>query len=327
MEKTHDMYSTTCENVITSANSSRRHFRHFVIMLTIGLLAPTVRSFTQTSAKSLLWEITGKGLSRPSYLFGTYHLLNDSYLSKEQPLALEKFQQADGVVVEIIPDTPAMMQAQIKMFMEDDHLSKLLDSVEYQVVGSEIKQQTGVELAQFEQFKPMALCIMLTLAYSQTTIPTLNNYQGVPLDLYFAQTGQKKGKTVTALETIAEQFDLLFSKFTLEEQTGQLVEMIEKKDLTINTLKGIAETYMQADLEGMHAVSERMQKEMPHYGSMEFITTDRNKRWMKRLPALLQKGSQFIAVGALHLPGKDGLIDLLQKDGYTVKPVLAPASK
>ena len=310
-------------NLTKRVSALNRFFTHIVLALTLCLYIGAAALAAQTTAadNGLLWEISGKGLTKPSYLFGTFHLLNDSYLPQKQALALEKFQQADGVVVEIVPDTPAMMQAQMKMLMPNNRLSNLLDSTEYSLIAAEVKQHMGMEITALEQIMPMGLSIFFTIVYSKEVIPILENYTGVPLDIYFGQTGQATGKTVTALETVGEQFDLLFGKFTPEEQADQLVEMIQKREIARSTLQEIADNYLQSDLQGILDVSERMQKEMPAYGSMEYITTDRNKKWMEKLPALLQQGSLFIAVGALHLPGKEGLIDLLRKAGYSVKPV------
>jgi uncharacterized protein YbaP (TraB family) len=289
------------------------------LLFVIGLVAPV---FGQKLENSLLWEISGKGLSKPSYLYGTYHLLNDSYLAEKNPKALEVFKKADGVVVEVVLDTPAMMKAQMGMVMLDNKLSKLLDSAEYQLVKAELQQTTGMDITMFEQVKPMAIATMLSVTYTAISSPELANYTGQPLDKFFADEGARTGKKIQSFETIEEQVNILFNHFSLEDQAKQLVEMVSLKDKAFEIQRGITDNYFSQNIQAMHEESEKMVKEMPTWGSMDFITTDRNKRWMEKLPDILKSGNQFIAVSALHLPGPDGLIDLLRKQGYTVKAVL-----
>jgi len=243
-------------------------------------------------------------------------------LSEKNPKTLEVFKKADGVVVEVMLDTPAMMKAQMGMVMFDNKLSKLLDSAEYQLVKTELQQTLGIDIAMFEQVKPMAIATMLSVTYTATSAPELANYSGQPLDKFFADEGAKTGKKVQAFETIEEQVDILFNHFSLEDQAKQLAEMVALKDKAFEIQKGITDNYFSQNIQAMHETSEKMVKEMPSWGNMDFITTDRNKRWMEKLPDILKLGNQFVAVGALHLPGPDGLIDLLRKQGYTVKAVL-----
>lgn len=289
----------------------------FALLLT-GLIAPL---FGQTSENSLLWEISGKGLAKPSYLFGTYHLLNDSYLSQKNPAALAAFQKADGVVVEVVLDTASMMRAQIGMLMPYNRLSQLLDSADYQLVKAELSQTAGIDIAAFEQVKPMAIATMLTIAYTSAAAPELTAYTGEPLDRFFASNGAATGKKVQGLETLDEQIDLLFNHFSQSDQARLLVDFIKIKVRAIEAQKSLTQYYFSQDIQALYELNEKLTAEMPSWGDMDFITTDRNKRWVEKLPAILSAGNQFIAVGALHLPGPDGLIDLLKKQGYTVKAI------
>lgn len=288
-------------------------------LLVTGLVAPM---FGQKLENALLWEISGKGLSKPSYLYGTYHLLNDSYLAKESPKTLEVFKKADGVVVEMILDTSASIKIQMGMVMFDDKLSNLLDSAEYQLVKTELQETMGRDIAMFEQMKPMAIALMLTIVFASTTSPELANYTGQPLDQFFTEEGLRTGKRVQSFETAEEQVDILFNHFTLQKQAEILVETIATKGKSAEGQKEIMANYFAQNIEALYNVNERLIKETPSWGSMDFITTDRNKRWMEKLPEILKSGNQFIAVGVLHLPGPGGLIDLLRKQGYTVKAIL-----
>jgi uncharacterized protein YbaP (TraB family) len=284
----------------------------------LGILKPLQ---AQKLENSLLWEISGNGLSKPSFLFGTYHLLNDGYLGAEQPRVLDAFKKADGVVVEVVIDTPAMMKAQMGMVMPDNRLSNLLDSAQYQTVKAELQAAMGIDLGMLEQIKPIAISTMLSMAYTAGS-PVLSRYSGQPLDQYFAAEGKRSGKTVAALETIEEQVDVLFNHFSLKEQADILVEMVTTKERGQQINREIIDSYIAQNISGLDEIEQQTQKEMPAWGSMDFINADRNKRWMEKLPAILKSGNRFIAVGALHLPGEQGLIQLLRKQGYTVKPII-----
>lgn len=277
--------------------------------------------FSQKLEKSLLWEVSGKGLAKPSYLFGTYHVLNDAYMNANQQKALNLFLAADGLVVEMVIDTPAIMAAQRYMVMPENRISKLLDTASYRLVAAEIKAAMGVDLAALDQLKPMVIQTYLTIAYIMQASPEIAEFGGMPLDMFFAEEAAKSGRPVHQLETVEEQMKLLYEHFTLQQQADQLAEMVRLKDKMLASQKQFAQSYLAQDIQALDDETQEMLKVMPTYGNIEYLTVDRNKRWVQKLPALMKEGSLFIAVGALHLPGKDGLIDLLRKAGYKVKAV------
>lgn len=269
-------------------------------------------------AKSLLWEVSGKDLKQPSYLYGTYHLLNDSYLNTV-PEVKERFQQSKGVVVETEIDSAAMMQMGAKMVMLDNKLSAMLSTEEFALVGKEVKQTMGYDLTMLDQMKPMTLLLMLTMTEYQK-MDVLKQYSGKPLDVYFAQQGLKDGKKISTLETMEQQFDLLYSHHPVEKQARQLVEYVKKKEAALQVSAKLTEQYFDRDLAGMWAASEEYNK-LTGEEDMAYMVDDRNKDWMTKLPGIMKERSTFVAVGAMHLPGENGLIQLLQKAGYTVKPL------
>lgn len=138
------------------------------------------------------------------------------------------------------------------------------------------------------------------------------------LDGYFAEAGKQAGKTVTEFETIEEQMNLLFNSATNEEQVDQLKLFLRNKNDMINQVNELIDNWFKHDLEKMYAVSERG---LAVFGNENDFLTNRNNKWMKTLPGLLKKESQFIAVGALHLAGSSGLIKQLQLLGYTLTPI------
>ncbi|WP_421828685.1 TraB/GumN family protein [Larkinella sp.] len=271
---------------------------------------------TTTFSQSLLWKVSGNGLKKPSYLFGTYHIMKDSYL-KQNPKIKSAYEGAEGVVVETEVDSSAMLSMAMRGLMLDKSLDKLLSQTDYQLVADEFKKGTGYDLALFNQMKPIVTATMLSLAYVQKESDTLNSFTGLPLDLYFASDGRKRQKTVSALETMEEQMAFLFDHDPVEKQAQNLVEMVKEKDDMHDMSKSVTELYLKQDLQGMWKMNE---KSGNSFGNMTYLLDERNHNWMKRLPGLMASRPTFVAVGALHLPGPQGLIELLKKEGYQVEP-------
>lgn len=279
---------------------------------------PAKTAAQKTEAKSLLWEISGNGLKESSYLYGTFHLLKDSYLNSV-PEVKDRFQKSKGVVIEVEIDSAAMMQMGSKMVMPDNKLSALLSTENYTLVGQEIKQTIGYDLKMLDQMKPMTLLLMLSMVEYQKQ-EVLQQYSGTALDAYFAQQGRKDGKKIMTLETLEQQFNLLYSHHPIEKQATQLVEYVKNKEEAVKIAGQLTDLYFKKDLTGMWAASESYNK-LTGEDDISYMVDDRNKNWMTQLPAIMKAQPTFVAVGAMHLPGENGLIKLLQRAGYTVKPL------
>ena len=290
------------------------------LLLAIIFFSGALHAQEKKSEKAILWKISGNKLKEPSYLFGTYHLLGEEYLT-EVPETKKPFAKAKGVVVELILDSSKMMTVMMsKSVMRDKKISTLLSPEDFQRVDSALQALSGYSLKMFDMFKPAQVSVMFGLFQAQTlNAELLKKYNGVPLDVHLASSAKKAGKTVTALETMEQQFDMLYNHFTVEEQAKQLVETVNQSALTAKTSVEMVELYMQKDLDGLDRMMESLPEDLT--GNMDYMLKDRNINWVNVLPELMKSGSQFIAVGAGHLPGPDGLITLLKKEGYNVKPV------
>jgi uncharacterized protein YbaP (TraB family) len=294
----------------------RQLFRLFQVLLLItGFVASS--AFGQ-SGKGLVWEITGKGLKEPSYLFGTYHLLTNSYLN-EIPQVKQSLAKTKGLVVEAVIDSSKLQSIAMMAIMPDKKISGMITPEEAKLVSAELEALMGVNLAAVDQLKPSSVIVLMTVLYAQKqNTAVLKKYPGQPMDVHLAAVAKKDLKTVTALETIEQQMNFLYNHFPLEEQARQLVIFVKQKEISEQSQAKLLEIYLDHDLEQLYRYADSLPKDM---GDSDFLLKDRNLNWMKTLPDLMHKESQFIAVGALHLPGPDGVISLLQKQGYIVKPV------
>ncbi len=270
------------------------------------------------SEKSILWKVTGKNLKEPSYLFGTYHLLTDKFVN-ELPEVKRAFAKTKGVVVETVIDSSKLSAMTMMAIMPGKKISDMISAEDFKLASAELERTMGVSLSAMDQLKPVSVMVLLTLFYArEQNAEVLKKYSGVPMDVHLATWGKEKQKQITQLETMEEQMTLLYNHFSLEEQARQLVAFVKQKDVMIQSQAVLLKYYLEKDLKKLYEFSESMPKD---FGDSDFMLKDRNEKWMQVIPDLMRKESQFIAVGALHLPGPDGVISLLKKQGYTVKPV------
>ncbi len=288
-----------------------RIIKYFLIcLLSVGLSSHAQQ---KKSTNTLLWEISGKGLSKPSYLFGTYHFAGKDFIDTMKVLNA-KLDQADAVVGELVMDKASATQLLPYMLMKNNFLDKLLTTDEYELVAAYLKKVAGYDLKLFNSMKPAT--VQLTLL--QFTAPKTFTKENPALDQYFQDYGKAKDKKIIGLETAEDQAKVLFGS-SLERQ----------KDLLIKGVKEAEKNKAEAQKLYDYYISQNMEKLAPLFTDatdfsqeeMDQLLKNRNEKWMAQLPNLMQSQSLFIAVGAGHLLGKDGLIKGLQAAGYTVKPL------
>lgn len=265
------------------------------------------------ATNTLLWEISGKGLQKPSYLFGTYHFAGKSFIDTMKVLS-QKLNNADAVVGELIMDSNMAMKLAPYMLMKNNFLDKLLSPDEYKMVADYLKKVSGYDLKMFNSMKPAAIQVML-LAF---TSPVTFNKDNPAIDQYFQDDAKARGKKVFGLETVEDQADVLLGG-TLERQKELLLKSIAKEEKTKAETQQIYDYYIAQDLEKFEKLFS--QNEDYTQAEMDKLLKNRNQKWLTQLPALMQNQSLFIAVGAGHLIGKDGLIQGLKALGYTVTPL------
>lgn len=279
------------------------------------LLAVLLFTSHTGQAQSLLWEVSGNGLKKPSYLFGTYHVLRDSYL-KQDSLTRLHFEKAEGVVVEMVFDSSEAGKVRQYATMADNNLIRLIEAADYKLVADEFNAVTGQELSFYNQIKPIIIATALSVAYARQRSDTLTRFSGQPIDLYFVKQAQAAQKPLKGLETLEEQLTLLYDRQPVEQQAEQLVRMVKQKNVPKSPGASLTDMYLRADLDGMWNL---FQRESDSPADLYALIDDRNLRWMSQLRPIMAERSTFIAVGVGHLPGPNGLLKLLREAGYVVK--------
>jgi hypothetical protein len=287
--------------------------RKHSFLLAAGLLTAAL-TFSQTP-HTLLWRISGKGTTRPSYLFGTMHILcaSDARLTDSVKAAIAA---CDEVYFEInLSDMSDMLNSIKYMRMNDSKkLSDLLKPDEYARVKDYFTRHSSLlPFSMLERFKPMLISGLIEEQGldCQTT-------DGMELMIMQQLHSSTEKKPVNGLETAEFQAGL-FDSIPYEQQAKELVNYIDSADENKKATRQLAELYIHQDLDSIGQLSDKDDPGMSGY--MDLLLYNRNRKWARELDTLLPGKSLLIAVGAAHLPGKEGVIELLRREGYTVDPV------
>lgn len=274
----------------------------------------TLSAQTKKTTNSLLWEISGNGLKKPSYLFGTHHLIGAKFADTMKVLQ-EKFKSTDAVVGEIVMDSTTQTKMAPFLVMKNNTLDSLLTESEYKEVEDYFKsKQPGFELNQLNNFKPAMVAIMMMVFENPNMLKDI----GEGMDDSFQKYAKKNGKSLYGLETAKYQGALLFDS-DLQKQKKALLKSIREVDKSKQKMEELKTYYITQDIDKLTQLFKNQDEE-----SKEFMTEllkNRNKRWLAQLPALMENQSLFIAVGAGHLVSAEGLIKGLQLKGYILKPI------
>lgn len=284
---------------------------------------PAATSANSTDRKSLLWEVSGKGVNT-SYVYGTIHLIpkDDFMLTEATKKAFAKTQRLTlEINMKDMQDPSALMGVMSKAMMPDNKtLSDVLSADDYKKVKARF-DALGLPMMFMERIKPMFLSMMLGTDGEKLSMNGEDKSSKITsYEMEFMQMAEKDKKEMSGLETIDFQMSM-FDSIPLEVQAKMLVKAATdttKKES--NELKDLVKIYMQQDIDGM---SKTLQKDsdgdMAQYENMLII--DRNAKWIPLMTNLMKTKPTLFAVGAGHLGGDKGVINLLQRAGYTVKPM------
>jgi uncharacterized protein YbaP (TraB family) len=275
------------------------------------LLVAITRADTDMS-HGLLWEISKPG-QQSSWLFGTIHSEDPEILDLAAAVR-QAFDASNSVVLEILMDTDAMMYSSTAMLMLDGRsLPDVIGMPLYTKVAALIASRGIPELV-LNRMKPWAAAVTLSTPALET---------GMVLDRMLYEDAVKQGKAVYGLETMQEQLDL-FDSMSDADQIILLQDAIDNLQQLEAMHAELLTAYKQRDLGRLLAINEASMQSGDQRLADDFqrrLIDDRNQRMAERAQPYLQKGKAFVAVGALHLPGKTGLLERLQQQGYSVRRV------
>ena len=282
--------------------------KHFVAALLFIALASGT-SAQAPKDKSLLWEVSGKGITQSSYLFGTIHLMCPDQL-KMPAVVREKFNASKQLFLEIDLDDPGMMMEMMNgMQMHDSNTIETMMGSNFEKANTVFQSKTGVSLKMLNSAKPFLIMSMI--------YPSLLNCQPVSWELEFQKMAKEKQLSIQGLEKLSDQINVL-EKIPYKVQSNMLEKMLQNLDSSRLAFLEMTNVYNAKDINKLYEIT----KSDTDFGDYEStLLDDRNHNWVPVIGQQAIKMPTFFAFGAGHLGGDKGVINLLRKAGYTVKPI------
>ena len=272
----------------------------------------------------LLWKVSGNGLGRPSYIFGTHHMAPATMIDQIKGMD-QAISACDVVVGEVEKDSLTSPEVQARMAQDmiaplDSTLDKLLTTEEFSIVEKVFDKYfgaMGVKLSQMKNLKPSAISTQMQAMQALKYFPSFDATNLI--DVAVQTRANDAGRPSAGLESVQEQIDLLFNGPLMEQAKG-LVESCKQDEFFQVQSAALVDAYMAQDLDKILTVMT----DATMGGSdeaMDALIYNRNRAWVVKLIEMMPERACLVCVGAGHLPGDQGLIQLLRNEGYTVEPI------
>jgi uncharacterized protein YbaP (TraB family) len=281
------------------------------ITIVVVLFLSTTFAFSQQKQQSLLWEISGNGLQKPSYIFGTVHMIcSEDFIFPD--LLREKFINANEVFLELDMDDPNMIMKMMGLLQlpKGQTIKKLFGDSAFKSFDSSYTKITGSSASMFNGLKPFMLMSILT----EKMLPCSSKES---YEQNFITLAAKYKKDIKGLETIEDQV-AVFDSIPDSVEVANLKEMVTNFQKQVDEFKKLVAVYKTQDIDSLFNITQTGVKDLEAESE---LLTKRNSKWIPVMKTNMQKTSCFFAVGAAHLGGNIGVLALLRKEGYTVKPV------
>lgn len=266
----------------------------------------------------ILWQITGNGINEPSYILGTHHYC-DGVMTDSIPGYQSAFETVKQVYGEVSfkdltspnADDINLMRSYMTM-AAGEKLSDLYSPRKIKALNKQLSNVLGTTVERLNALKPMTVATNI-----QNIILSQNvNTPQIPIDLFVLTSAHKCGKESYGLETLKFQLETLYGT-SLKEQANDLIKLLNDKHIVEKT-QSLSDAYNAQDLQRIW----KLFKDDLSKKEYERIVKKRNFNWMPVIESAIYTQSTMFVVGAGHLPGKYGLINLLRLSGYVVEPVL-----
>jgi uncharacterized protein YbaP (TraB family) len=282
-------------------------FRNIAFVLT-SLFAGHAQAQQPASEKSLLWEVSGNGLEKPSYIYGTIHMICESDF-KITDKVKKAFDKSAQLVLEADIFNPEMGNEVKQEMMSDVPLSKKLAAADYASVDSILQLKCGMPLKVLDNYK--LSMVMSLVAIKLFPCATPQSYEAT-----FDKMAKEKNMHKAALEEVIAQLRFLNKAYT----DSQIVAQVKSFDSARAGTDTMIALYKAEDINGLFKYMTT--PDLMDENTIKWMLVERNNNWAEKMPAMMKKESNFFAVGAAHLPGSIGILALLKAKGYTVKPIM-----
>jgi uncharacterized protein YbaP (TraB family) len=282
------------------------------ICLVGGALTPVFASEPVTP-RGILFEIRPPSGVAPSFLFGTIHSEDERVRDLPEPVR-NAFDASPGVALEVVPDASAIIKAMVTMAYTDGRLLRDVLPEDLYRETSEALGSTGMTEEAFKDLKPWAVVTLLASPPPET---------GEFMDMMLFRRAVADDKRIEGLETMSEQL-AVFDGLPEADQIALLRETLDSLERFPLIFDALISAYLDRDTDGLRRLSESYLAEGDAGLAelfQETVIDSRNHRMVERMRPLLAEGGWFIAIGALHLPGDRGVLELLRRGDYGVTVV------
>ncbi|MFV0387278.1 MAG: TraB/GumN family protein [Pyrinomonadaceae bacterium] len=280
---------------------------------------------TPETKDGILFRVSGGGLKKPSYIFGTIHLI-----CSEKIFGLDELRnyirKTDQVVMEIdLNDKKAITESLLKSKQatktNPDQLKSLRSSLtteEFEHASKIVAGKAGINL---EDYGSLPTGIALLMLMQQPKLYNCQKLDSYEISLQTITNNEKK--PLVGLETYSEQIALILNLAGSNEGENDpgkvFIKFVDNIDSSVNSLNNVVGAYRAQDLA---AIAEALKPENKKEEATYFALLDkRNIAWVPKLISLFEAKPSFAAFGAGHLAGKNGVVELLRERGYTVEPI------
>jgi hypothetical protein len=266
----------------------------------------------------VLWRVE-RADGAASYVFGTLHSTNERITALPQPVS-DAFAVSQTLAIECILDNPAIFKISRAMLLPGGQRLDASMSAAQVARLKDVSADYHMPFNMVTRFKPWGAMVLFSVPPSEH----LRAAAGLkPLDERLRADAEAAGKTVLGLETVDEQIDTLdgmvpADQMLMLDSTLQDVGQIER------VFAGLRDAYLARDLVAVYGILNAEKSDDTTGAVTRFeqrLIIDRNRRMVERMDKLLRQGNAFVAVGALHLPGAHGILQLLTNEGYQVTRV------
>jgi uncharacterized protein YbaP (TraB family) len=259
----------------------------------------------------LLWKISGNNLTEDSYLYGTIHAVPEDKFTVSSTLK-ETFESSKALALEI--DLNMTFEQQIAMAKEillpaGKTLKDYMSNEEYKKFETYCLDTLSIKKSKYKKYVKMKPFFVSSILL-QEQIGKSKGY-----DQYFNDEAKKRSIPSSGLETVQYQLSTV-NTIPLEEQAAMLTSSLGTELTEYNNMLDL---YLANDLSGLSKLMEA--SDMSSEAFMNNFLTQRNKNWIPEIEKLIKNQRTFIAVGAAHLSGENGVVELLKQIGYIVEPV------
>jgi uncharacterized protein YbaP (TraB family) len=262
--------------------------------------------------QALLWKIEGKGLSKPSYLFGTMHLIEKTYFFFPEKLR-KQVEKSEQLVLEL-PGIPSQQEALKYIQLKEGSFFDFFAPLQVDSILLWAKSELRMNEAQFRgvmtKMKPF---VAVQLATQMHFFGQTESYE-----MTLEKLAKEHQLEIKGLETVEEQLNL-FDGLSREEQTEMVMEVVRKPSEQYTETLTLEKLYQRQQVDSLYLMI--VDSEVTIASENTRFIDDRNARWIPMIETYMTEKRSFIAVGAGHLGGPNGLIRLLQKRGYQLTPV------